>query len=303
MTHEEYIKKWLDGSLSEAEAEAFKKTADYQELERLLRAVPSFKAPEYDVEARLKAFHDRKPAKGKVVRMNWVKPLLQAAAVFLIAAVGYFLFFYTPLTTIQALAGEKVELYLPDSSLVILNAGSQVAYHEGVWSDERQVELSGEAFFKVARGSKFDVITPTGTVSVLGTQFNVKHREDFFDVACYEGRVRVTTGTKTQQLSPGQGFRNIKGVLQEYTHSRELTPRWVDDESYFQSVPLYQVAQELERQYNLRVELKGVNNEQLFTGGFTHNDLTLALQSITLPLDLSYQVVDDEHIILSSDND
>ena len=303
MTNEEYIRKWLDGSLTEAEEEAFKNTADYQELERMLRAIPSFKAPEYDVEAGLKALHERKPARGKMVRMNWVRPLLQVAAVFLLAVAGYLLFFYSPVTTIQTLAGEKIDIYLPDSSLVILNAGSQIAYQRSAWNEKRQVELNGEAFFKVAPGAKFDVTTPTGTVSVLGTQFNVNYRQHYFDVACYEGRVRVATGVKTTELTPGQGFKNVKGTIQEYTHTRGSAPRWIEDESYFQSVPLNEVIKELERQYNMTVETKGVDTGQLFTGGFTHNNLSLALQSITLPLDLSYQVVDDERVILTGGND
>ena len=49
---------------------------------------------------------------------------------------------------------------------------------ENKWKNERSVNLDGEGFFKVAKGSKFDVETSAGTVSVVGTQFNVKNRKD-----------------------------------------------------------------------------------------------------------------------------
>ena len=65
-------------------------------------------------------------------------------------------------------------------------------YASNKWDKKRRVRLEGEAFFKVAKGSTFTVDTKTGSVKVLGTQFNVKNRIGFFEVVCYEGLVGVT---------------------------------------------------------------------------------------------------------------
>ncbi len=303
MANEEYIKKWLEGTLNEEEEKEFRDTADFRELNRLLNAVPSFRAPDYNVEAELKQVREQRSAVGKVISMTWVKPLLRVAAVFLVVTVGYLLFLRDPVTTIRTQAGEQKEVYLPDSSVVILNAASYMAYSKESWERNRQLKLEGEAFFKVARGSEFAVQTPAGVVSVLGTQFNVKFRQGYFDVTCYEGLVKVDTDQKQVELSVGKGFRNMDGEIQEYAATAASSPRWIASESYFQSVPFAEVIRELERQYDLSVEIKNVNTKQLFTGGFTHEDITLALRSISRPLDLSWQVVDDRRIILSGDND
>jgi Fe2+-dicitrate sensor, membrane component len=65
---------------------------------------------------------------------------------------------------------------------VNLNSSSQLSYSKNKWDSKREVTLNGEAFFKVSKGSTFDVITLNGKVSVLGTQFNVKQRENYFEV-------------------------------------------------------------------------------------------------------------------------
>ena len=303
MTNEEYIKKWLEGALSEEEEKVFLKSEDYREIKKVLEATQAFKAPEYNVEDELNRLNAAKSGKGKEVHVNWVRPILQIAATFLILAVGYVFFFYNPDTTFKTLAGEKTELYLPDSSFVILNAGSQISYNEGDWNKKRQVDLEGEAFFKVAKGSRFDVVTPDGSVSVLGTEFNVRQRQNYFEAFCYEGLVQVEISEDRVKLPAGNGVKVINKIISQYDNLTIKSPTWTTGESNFQSVPYIQVVQEMERQYGVTIELKNVNSEELFTGGFTHNDLTLALKSISVPLNLSYEVIDTKNIILSAGNE
>ena len=60
---------------------------------------------------------------------------------------------------------------------------------------------------------------------------------------------------------------------------------------------------ELERQYDIQVEISGINKGQLFTGKFVHEDLNLALQAITIPFNLKYNVLDKKHVILSGSSE
>src|SRR5690606_14557990 len=149
---------------------------------------------------------------------------------------------------------------------------------------------SGEAFFKVSKGQKFTVNTPAGTVQVLGTQFNVKERPNYFEVQCYEGLVAVTYNNETQELSKGKSFRVLDGTIQVVDDFNAENPSWLQAESSFDKIPLSQVVSELERQYNLKVDFQAVDGSQLFTGSFTHSDKNIALQSITIPLKLSYKI-------------
>ena len=68
-------------------------------------------------------------------------------------------------------------------------------------------------------------------------------------------------------------------------------------ETSFEKIPLKQVIAEFERQYKLKVSFKGVDETQLFTGTFTHKDRNIALQSITIPLKLSYRI-ENNHVTL-----
>ncbi len=93
--------------------------------------------------------------------------------------------------------GEQLALVLPDGSEVLLNSKSTLSYKKSDWFDgKRTLELTGEGYFKVKKGSTFSVNSTNGNVSVLGTQFNVKTNPSYFEVLCYEGRVQVKTMKK-----------------------------------------------------------------------------------------------------------
>ena len=181
-------------------------------------------------------------------------------------------------------------LVLPDNSEVILNSSSLLSYNKKEWDEKRDIVLDGEAFFKVSKGQKFTVHTDAGNVQVLGTQFNVKERSDYFEVQCYEGIVAVTYGNQKVVLTKGKAFRIINGISQDITGFNANKPSWLNDESSFVQVPLSEVIEELERQYNIKIQSDNIDLTQLFTGTFTHKDKNIALQSVTIPLQLSYKI-------------
>ena len=303
MEKEDYIKKWLEGTLTEKEKALFETTEAYRSLEELSNSLMSFKAPAFDMDAGYEGLKARISAKKvRVVTMSWLKPLLKVAAVFVAVAGSYFLFLHDPSTVIKTLAAEKTEITLPDSSFVALNAVSRLAFHKKNWARERRVTLDGEAFFQVAKGSRFDVATSAGTISVLGTAFNVVNRKDYFEVVCYEGSVKVQTAGEIVTLLPKQIFQNIDDVTATGNQKASNdVPDWRRAESSFESVPFRYVIQEFERQYDVSVTTMNVETEQIFTGTFTHSDLSLALRSIAFPLNLTYQV-EGKKIILASDS-
>lgn len=150
----------------------------------------------------------------------------------------------------------------------------------------------------MAKGQTFNVITPLGKVTVLGTQFNVKQRDDLFEVVCYEGSVRVTHLSEIKILKPGDSFLILDGKYIAKEKETSSDPSWINNKSYFKSMPFAHVIQEFERQYNVSINFQNVDIEQLFTGSFDHNDKTLALKSLTLPLNLKYSIIDDNTIVL-----
>ena len=297
MKRDYLIKKWLDNELNANELEAFKKLEDYGDLVKLSENLQYFKASDFDSEEELNAvLHKINTHKTRTI--NWYKPLLRIAAVF---AIAFAVYYYTAGfdTNIQTLASQKSVIELPDLSEVMLNAESSLTYNKTRWKRNRDVELDGEAYFKVAKGSTFNVLTEAGTVTVLGTEFNVKNRTDFFEVICFEGSVGVTYKEKSVTLKPGYSFLIIDGTIYAKDIDARSEPSWINDESYFRSLPYDEVLAELQRQYNITIISKDVDSEQLFTGTFKHNNLELALKSVTLPLNLSYHFSNDTTIVLS----
>ncbi len=303
MENENYIKKWLEGTLSEDERRVFEASAEFKSLKKFNKSIQAFKAPDYNVEKELELVNDKKAGEGKVVRMLWLKPMLKVAAVFIVLIGVSFYFYLNVSTSIQTSIAERANVYLPDSSQIILNATTNISYKKRYWDFDRQVKLNGEAFFKVTKGSKFDVVTTSGTVSVLGTQFNVKNRDDYFEVVCYEGLVEVQASNQTTKLPPGHSFRITNGKIEKRDNSSNDSPAWINNESSFLSIPFAQVIMEFERQYDVSIITRGVDLEQLFTGKFIHNNQTLALQAISLPLNLKFETEKDNRIILSGKGD
>ena len=288
---ENYLAKWLNNELSEAELQEFKNSSEYAAYKRLLEASSQLEAPEFNVDKAYEDFRDRRREKGgKVVRMRPAQMFIRiAAAVTVFFVISYF-YINSLDETISTEYAQRESVVLPDASEVILNAGSEISYSKKNWSEERNIELSGEAFFKVAKGKKFTVSTEAGTVTVMGTQFNVEQRKGFFEVTCYEGLVSVLYDQDETQLPAGNSFIVFNGKIMETQEFETLQPSWINDESTFKSIPLKFVLSELERQYDIEVRTEDIDTVQLFTGTFSNTNLNLALESISAPYQIKYSV-------------
>jgi ferric-dicitrate binding protein FerR (iron transport regulator) len=290
------IEKWLNDDLTAAELEDFKKLEDYQLCVDIIEDAKYFKADSFSKIDDYESFSNRIKEK-KVRKLNWTRPLLRMTGVFVIGIGIYLLFFMNNLLEFQTTNAESISIELPDQSNVELNAMSHLSYDKSNWDTNREVNLEGEAFFKVSKGSTFDVITSAGTVSVLGTQFNVKQRHDFFEVKCFEGVVQVSSQLATKKLLAGDTFR-IYGGKVSYNRTNNTYPQWIENRSTFESIPLVEVIEELKRQYNIQIEYNSIKTDRLFTGGFVHDDLENALNSVTHPMDLTYVIENSNQVRL-----
>ena len=287
MDREKLILKWLNNNLNDQELQAFKGLEDYDDLVRLNNNLQGFKSDDYDTSGELEKVLSAIKTKKTQVTRHWIKPFMRVAAILAICFSAYY--FSTTLdTTFSTDVAQKTTIELPDASSVSLNAKSTLVFNKKDWKKERDVELQGEAFFKVSKGSTFNVITESGTVTVYGTEFNVKQHHDYFEVICYEGLVGVTHNAHETKLKPGDSFLIIDGKLIAKEKENRSTPSWLNNESQFKSIPFKAVITEFERQYGVNFTLLGIDSAQLFTGSFSHDNIDIALQSITLPLHLTY---------------
>ncbi|MFW2377651.1 FecR family protein [Cellulophaga baltica 4] len=298
MDKNKLIQKWLADELTEEENNVFATLDEAPFYTKIIEDATVFKASNFSKMPDFETFKARiEEDKTPVKKLQWFTPMLKIASAVVILFGVYYSFFYTTLTDIETSVAQKTTIELPDSSRVVLNASSEVKYNANEWDDKREIELNGEAFFDVAKGSKFDVITPSGTVSVLGTEFNVKQRAGIFEVTCYEGTVRVVTETGTEILKVGDKFLEINKTIKTSKHTVP-SPQWVDNMSQFERIPVYEVLAELERQYAIQISAQDIDTEQLFTGGFVHNNLEDALMAIAEPLGLTYEILKQNKVRL-----
>ena len=288
---ENYLAKWLNKELSEEELAAFEKTEEFASFQKLLEATAGLKGPDFDVEEALLHMNIKKTLpKPKVIRLRPIRKFMRIAAVITLLLAASFLYYSFSNKTITTQYAENIEVVLPDESEIVLNAESKISFSESNWNKKRNITLEGEAFFKVAKGKRFTVATKDGLVTVLGTQFNVENRSNFFEVSCYEGLVSVTYKNQVTKLPAGASFLVVNEEIIPADISNEIIPSWINKESSFKSIPLTFVLNEFQRQFNVHVETQNINGNQLFTGTFSNTNIDLALQSISVPSQIKYKL-------------
>ena len=302
MTEDILLKKWLNDDLTDTEKEVFSKRGDYVLNQRILEEAKKFKASEFSKIDDFETFKVTYENKSELKSVNWIKPLLGIAAMFLVSLGIYFTLFNNNIVEERTLVGEKTTIILPDMSQVTLNAGSTITYGADTWDTKRQLNLKGEAYFRVAKGKVFDVVTAHGTVTVVGTEFNVKARGNYFEVVCYEGIVKVASDNKTRQLLAGDTYRILNDKFSE-DKTNDIKPQWTTNRSRFKAVSFKEVINELERQYAVKVTFKDVNASRLFTGVFPHNNLENALFAITQPMNLTFEISSPNQVLIHGNTD
>jgi len=289
---ENKLAKWLIGKLTTTELDAFKKTKDYALYKKIAEESDKLKLPKPNLKEKFEqqlAYNkslnkDLKQNKTRLLR-PWIYST--AAAIALLLGLQLFLNQDKAITTDLA---TKQTITLPDGSIAVLNAASKLSYDENNFLKKRVLKLEGEAFFKVKKGSSFIVNTPNGTIKVLGTKFNVFTRKTTLRVFCDEGKVAVNSKGDNLVLTKGMGAFSKAGYSLQYTPSEIKSPQWRIGRSTFLERPLGEVVAELERQFNVKINVSDINTERLYTGTFTHQNLRIAMKAVCMPMNITYSI-------------
>ena len=181
---------------------------------------------------------------------------------------------YNTLTTAR---GEQYQVRLPDSSIVWLNAASALKYPTSFTSlKDRRVELSGEAYFQIAKDKQHPFIVSTNKqdVEVLGTHFNINSYTDepIVKTTLLEGSVKVTSNTLSSNreswvLIPGQQSQiTSKGISIINNVDQEEVLAWKN--GYFKfNENLESIMNKVARWYNVEIIYQNKPNAQLTFGG------------------------------------
>lgn len=232
-------------------------------------------------------------SKNKVFRLNL---LMKVAAVFLLVVGSAFLFrllLRQPKTVVLSTAYKEVKtVELPDHSIVALNANSSLEYPEDWDNNNRNVVLRGEGFFKVTHlenkggAAKFTVRANAVQVEVLGTEFNVKSRDETTAVMLQSGKVQLKVdGVSGARSMKPNDFIQYNGAAKQFSASvvnPSYHTAWMNHRYVFSKVPLKEICGHLEDYYGFRFAIKdsGMLNLEI-SGTLLLEDENSVLQTLS----------------------
>lgn len=200
---------------------------------------------------------------------------IAAGLLFLIAAIVVWNIWFRPadMLVVATGPGEHKSIPLPDGSTVMLNENSQLTYPSFFRSD-RQVVLSGEAFFDITRDEahSFSIQTSNTKTEVLGTSFNLRayENENFTEVEVVKGLVRLMDKLGTQPLELEEGARGTfrhddRTILSDKPKTLNAN-FWQEGRLRFKDHQLTEAIDEINSRLNLHIELL---DQQLSSCSFT----------------------------------
>ena len=181
--------------------------------------------------------------------------------------------------TITTPRGGQYQLILADGSKVWLNAASSLRFPTNFVGKERNVTLTGEGYFEVAKNAdmpfKVDV-AGREEVEVLGTHFNVNaySDEDFIKTTLLEGSVKVVAGNKFIVIEPGeQAISNKVSNLLTTNKAVNLEEvvAWKNGLFQFDNTDIKNVMLQIGRWYDMDIVFKGSMSNKKITGKIYRN--------------------------------
>lgn len=270
---------------------------------------------EYDKDKAFARFRERianQTSGGKTARrdVRGFRYWRYAAVVIALFSVSYFSYWRGGASVkedfsdiiVEAPLGSRTKLTLPDGTLVWLNAGSRMAYSQGFGVENREIRLTGEGYFEVKRDEDVPFLVQTSSlqVKVRGTKFNFRDYPDDLEaiVSLSEGKVALNNLLKRDKelfLSP-----NERGVLNKQDGEMHLESsnvsnalQWTNGYLFFDEELLPDVAKELERSYNVKIQIA---SDSLTTfrvyGNFVRREQTIVevLEALSATRKIRYAV-------------
>lgn len=200
--------------------------------------------------------------------------------------------------------GQKSMVTLPDGSQVWINAKSRLVYH-AFSNSRREVELSGEAFFKVAHNEKapFVVKTDKCEVQVLGTTFNVMAYNEFGrqEITLLTGKVSVHSGLLNKVIEPGQSLILKNQQMDVYSSNGTQASGWVENKFNFHDIPLSELMKRLENWYDVDILLNNPTLKEVNFSGTFKNEETIwqVLDAIKVYTPIQYKKTDLRKIVIT----
>jgi len=206
--------------------------------------------------------------------------------------------------TISTPKGGQYQLELPDGSQVWLNATSSIHFPTSFTGTERRIEITGEAYFEIAKNPNmpFIVTVSNSEVQVLGTHFNINayNDEDNVKTTLLEGSVRFVNDGSVNILKPGQQAQLTKEGTTKVVSDVNVdnVVAWKNGLFDFENASIETVMRQLSRWYDVEIEYKG-KTDDLFIAEMRRNiKLSDALKALELTGKVKFDIQDKKIIVM-----
>ena len=224
------------------------------------------------------------------------------------------------------------KVQLPDGTKVWLNGSSKLTYGADYGSEFRKVYLTGEAFFDVVKDAKrpFIVTTPTISIKVLGTAFNVRayNNDKTSEASLVRGRIeltvlknpekkiilkasekltvinneqpagKATAGSQTGSITQEEPLIALSRIHQARLDTLPSEALWIENKLAFDAEDFESIAVKLERRYNVHIDFKNEALKKMrFTGKFRNETIIAALQALQGTTYFHYKT-NKQHILI-----
>jgi hypothetical protein len=201
--------------------------------------------------------------------------------------------------------GGQYEISLPDGSHVWLNSASSLRFPTSFAGKERRVEITGEAYFEIAKSKTmpFIVSANNAEIHVMGTHFNVMaySEEAAIKTTLLEGSVKLISGKDSSLLKPGQQAQLTKvSQIRVISHiDMEEVMAWKNGMFYFGNTDLQSIMKQLCRWYDVEVEYQNKSFNSIFVGEMPRSSkLSDVLKALELAGNLHFDIEGKKIIVL-----
>ena len=247
---------------------------------------------------------------GERINKKLSKFLKIAASFLILITIGYFISTYDysmdeitqtskSMVTKENPAGQKSKLFLPDGTIIWLNAESSVYYQDDFTDSVRLIQLTGEAYFEVAKDSLRPFIVQTENVftEAIGTSFNINsyNENEHININLVSGKVQVNSNGLKERiiLKPGEAVRYNRQnqKIDKYHFEVSDIIAWKDGILIFEDASYSHVVQKLKRWYGVDIESVGTpKNNWQFSGRFYNEYLANVLEVMQYNRDFQYEL-------------
>jgi transmembrane sensor len=207
--------------------------------------------------------------------------------------------------TITTPRGGQYKVELVDGTKVWLNAASSLRFPQAFTGTDRQVELTGEAYFEVAKNKeKPFIVKANGTqVQVLGTHFNVNAYSDNNNITTtlLEGSVRMSNASSAVMLVPGQqGSAGGNGsAIKVSKADTEENMAWINGFFVFHDESIVNVMKQVSRWYDVDIEYRDNVQQNEFGGTISrYKNINELLNNMQLTRTIHYKIEGRRVIIM-----